>query len=306
MSKINANELKRFFGIFLVAIAVSILIKIWPLINQTLIAPVIPASTSGTLLIKEAQAVVVPVSGYQSKILLGTSVLALEQAGVIDRSKVEALYKNRGGLTPDLTTVLYATSTKSIVLTKENANEYLNLLWPLGLANYMKLNEKSKLNGPDVNNFASTGGWTLGRADGGGGYFNKYPIVPLTPAQEQRVLTLAENMYRPCCGNSTFFQDCNHGSALLGLLELGVAQGLTDEELYKEAVAFNSFWFPSSYVETALYFKTVKGLDWKEVDPRIVMSKEYSSIEGWSKNVDAVVRDKHLLPPQAPGGSCSA
>ncbi len=40
----------------------------------------------------------------------------------------------------------------------------------------------------------------------------------------------------------------NHGSALRGLLQLGASQGLSEEELYREALAFNSFWFPQNSV----------------------------------------------------------
>ncbi len=294
---------KRQFGIFLLSCALFLFIGSWPLINQYLVAPVIPKTANGAKLVTAAEAAVTPVAGYQSKITLGTSIVKLEQAEVIDRTKFEALYGTT--TSPELRAILAATSTKPILLTSANANGYLNLLWPLGLANYMKLNEKSPINGANVNNYAATGGWTLGQADSGGQYFNKYSIVPLTSVQEQRVVHLAENMYRPCCGNSTFYQDCNHGSALLGLLELGVSQGLTDDELYKEAVAFNSFWFPQNYVETALYFKAVNNLDWQNVDPRVVMSEQYSSLSGWSSTIDATVRGAHLLPAIAGGGSCS-
>lgn len=295
---------RQYIGLFLIGIAVSILIKGWPVVDRTLVAPVMPPTQAGAQLIAEAQAEVIPDAGYQSKISLGSSVLGLVENGVIDKQKFLTVYQASGGLSADLATVLTATSTKPILLTKKNANEYLNLLWPIGLANYMQLNEQSPINGKNVNNFASTGGWTLGAAQSGGVYFNKYRIIPLSPAQEERIVKLAQSMYRPCCGNSAFFQDCNHGSALLGLLELGVYEGLSDDDLYKEAVAFNSFWFPQNYTETALYFKAVKGKDWNTVDHRTIMSKDYSSLAGWSSTVDAAVRGAHLLPATTGGGSC--
>lgn len=31
-----------------------------------------------------------------------------------------------------------------------------------------------------------------------------------------------------CCGNSTYFPDCNHGAAMLGFIELAVSQGLVE------------------------------------------------------------------------------
>ena len=41
-------------------------------------------------------------------------------------------------------------------------------------------------------------------------------------------LSVAENIFRPCCGNHTAFPDCNHGMAVLGLLELLASQGATE------------------------------------------------------------------------------
>lgn len=132
-------------------------------------------------------------------------------------------------------------------------------------------------------------GWKLGR-DTGGASFNKFSIVPLTREQEELVLKVAQNTHRPCCNNPTFYQDCNHGSALLGLLELGASQGLTEEELYREALTFNSFWFPQNYTQTALYLKTMKNIDWERVDPKIVLSKDFSSITGWRGNVNKAIK----------------
>jgi hypothetical protein len=48
---------------------------------------------------------------------------------------------------------------------------------------------------------------------------------------------------------------CNHGSTLLGALELAASQGYNEYELYKLALQLNSFWFPQNYIETAIYFK---------------------------------------------------
>src|SRR3546814_21071392 len=79
--------------------------------------------------------------------------------------------------------------------------------WPLGLANYMSANESSPMNGDSLYNFASTGGWTLGKEQNGGAYFNKFRIVELTPEQVALVTQVAKSTYRPCCHNSTFFQD---------------------------------------------------------------------------------------------------
>jgi hypothetical protein len=190
-------------------------------------------------------------------------------------------------------------------LTPATAAYFVNLLWPLGLSNYMAGNQTSPINGDSLDNFASTGGWTLGAADKGGDYFNAFPIVPLTPQQEYLVIDLAKSTYRPCCDNSTFFQDCNHGSALLGVLQLGASQGLSKEQLYEAALAFNSFWFPDTYVKTALYFKVFKQTDWRDVDPEQIMGFDYSALSSWRRNVEkplAGVSD--LIPPPEGGAGC--
>ncbi len=246
---------------------------------------------------------VLPSQGYQSKIKLGDAVVKLVEAGVIDKSKFQALYSVRGGLPPELENALNRPSFEPIFLTRENANYYINLLWPLGLANFMDSNKNSPVAGPSLFNFASTGGWQLGKAQNGGEYFNKFKIVNLTPEQEALVVKLAQNSYRPCCNNSTFFQDCNHGSALLGLLELGASQGLSEKELWQEALAFNSFWFPSTYLQTAIYFEVVKGVPWEKVDPAVALGKDYSSASGWYR-VSSEVQARGLMPQVQGGGGC--
>jgi hypothetical protein len=261
------------------------------------------ASDAGSKLFDEVTAKVLPEKGFQSKIRLGDSVVKLVENGVIDRTKFEAIYKERGGLPPELKDVLDKTSDTPILLTRTNSNYYVNLLWPVGLSNYMGSNKRSPVNGKSLFNFASTGGWNLGKEENGGAYFNKFKIVELTPEQESLVMKIAENTYRPCCNNSTFFQDCNHGSALLGLLQLGAAQGLTEGELYREALAFNSFWFPQNYIETALYFKAVKNTDWENVDPKVIMDKVYSSASG-AGLVAQKVSELGLVPQQKGGAGC--
>ncbi|OHA13626.1 MAG: hypothetical protein A3G49_05835 [Candidatus Sungbacteria bacterium RIFCSPLOWO2_12_FULL_41_11] len=89
----------------------------------------------------------------------------------------------------------------------------------------------------------------------------------------------------------------------MGLLELGASQGLTEDELYREALAFNSFWFPQNYIQTAVYFKAVKNIDWEKVDPKIVMGKDFSSSSGWRKNVGEKLANLGLVPKAKAGGA---
>jgi len=233
----------------------------------------------------KTEAQIFPANGTQTKIILGDVAQKLVEGGVIDPVKFNAIYARRGGLPSELANVFNKPYNNKITLTKKNANTYLNILWALGLSNYMELNKKSPVNGKNLQNFASTGGWTLAKKGRGGDYFNKIAAVPLTPEQEAMVVSVAESIFRPCCNNSTFFQDCNHGSALLGMLELGVAQGLNKEELYNQALIFNTYWFPSQYTQTAQLFKATENQDWSQVDPQVILSGMYSSSSGWRINV---------------------
>lgn len=249
---------------------------------------------------------VVPAQGREMKVSFGDSIMRLVAAGVIVPEKFKNVYLSRGEL-PDWVMHLFTSpSAEPIRFSLETAPYLLNLFWPLGLANKTVFNEDSPLNGEMLARFASTGGWTLGRADNGSEYFNEVEAVSLDERQEQDVLNVAQNVYRPCCNNSTFFQDCNHGSALLGLLELAASQGADSEELYEMALVANAFWYPAQYVETAIYFQVMEKQQWSEVDPRIVLGKPYSSYGGWKNNVHAVLSNADLLPRALPGsnGGC--
>ncbi len=251
---------------------------------------------------------VLPKDGFQTKIVLGTVVPQLVTDGIIDMSKMQTLYKSHGGIPANTMQLLTQPSNTPLLVNADNASQLVNLLWPIGLSNKTVINEKSPIAGKDVNNFASTGGWTLGKEANGGAYFNSSPLVPLTASQEARVLQIAENTYRPCCDNSTFFQDCNHGSAALALVELGVAQGLSDADIYRTILDFNSFWFPQNYIQLGLYFKAVKHMDWKDVDPKVVLGKDYSSATGNYKIQAEVAKIPNLVPLQtsAGGAKCGA
>jgi hypothetical protein len=250
----------------------------------------------------QAVAHVLPKDGFRSRIALKSSILKLVEYGVIDRGKFLAIFGKPGPDPAEFARVLTDPSDVPILLTTANASRYVDLLWPIGLANYMAANAKSPLYGSPVK-YASNEGWTLGREESGMGYFDKFPIVQLTLAQERRVVRIAKATYRPCCDNSTFFQDCNHGSALLGLLQLGASQGLAERELYREALAFNAFWFPDN-VQTALLFQVAKKTRWADVDPKLVLSSKYSALSSWQQNVaDRVAKIRGLIPPAPSDGA---
>src|SRR3989338_1939580 len=103
-------------------------------------------------------------------------------------------------------------------------------------------------------------------------HLGKHALVTLSPEQESLVADLAADIYRPCCNNSTMLPDCNHGMAMLGLLELGAAAGLGREELLDLALAANSYWFADQYLTLARYFDQ-QGVRWGDISPAVLLSK---------------------------------
>ncbi|MFV1997268.1 MAG: hypothetical protein ACC641_04570 [Acidiferrobacterales bacterium] len=246
---------------------------------------------------------VLPLQGHKLEVSFGDSIQRLVEAGVISPQKFKYVYAKRGGLPTWVEELFTKPSTEPITMSFQTAPFMLNLMWPLGMATKTEFNKKSGLNGPKVGRFASTGGWILGGARNGGVYFNKVSAIDLTTEQEARVLEVAKNSYRPCCNNDTFFQDCNHGSALLGLYELAASQGASVDELYNIGRSANSFWYPSEYIEMAYFFQKLKNKSWDQVAAKTILDKEHSSIGGWQKNVHKPMVQAGLLPRAQLGGA---
>src|SRR4029450_3832973 len=166
----------------------------------------------------------------------GGSLQKLIAAGALNPEKLRSDFRASIGLPSWLDRLLEAPSAEPIVLSLKFAPYLLNLLWPLGLSTKANFNDESPLNTARLPSLASTAGWTLGQEGNGSVYFNKVEALQLTAEREQIVLDVAKSVFRPCCDNSTFFQDCNHGSALLGLIELAASQGVPTPELYRIAL----------------------------------------------------------------------
>lgn len=235
----------------------------------------------------------------------GDVIVKMVQYGAIDRDKFFKLYEARGGLTEDEKKLFESSSNEPIIVNQQNANLILNLLWPLGITNKTNVLAEGPMGTQyqnEVGNFASTGGWTLGK-ESGGNLFNKYPILPLSADEEKIVTEIAQNIYRPCCGNSTYFPDCNHGAAMLGFIEIAVKQGMSREKIYKKALALNTYWFPQTYAELGIYFKQKKNISWDKVDPKLVLGIDYSSGQGY-RTVNKELQTEGLLPKVEGGGGC--
>ena len=194
-------------------------------------------------------------------------------------------------------------------ITPENSGFVLNLLWALGLGNKNEILENGPMSDKKyggAGNFASTGGWTLadgGPARNGAGamnHYSKHRFIVLTPEQQALVEKVSKGIYRPCCGNSVYFPDCNHGMAMLGLLELMASQGVSEEEMYKAALAVNSYWFPETYLVIAKYLKS-QGKDWSKTNPKEILGYNYSSGPGYQKLLEKIKNPEI----KGGGGGCS-
>ena len=212
---------------------------------------------------------------------IGPQVLA---AGGIDLDRFLKVYEKAGRpLTNEQLAILTEGSDSLIVINKENAHFLLNFFWAVGLTNKNPiLTEGPMMQDGEgkIGRFASTGGWTIGTRPAPELYASA-PIVTLTPDQQALLQEVAMAVYRPCCNNPTHFPDCNHGMAMLGLLELMASQGASAEEMFTAAKYINAFWFPQQTLELAVFFKAGQDLDFAEVNARQIVGGNYSSGTGF-------------------------
>jgi hypothetical protein len=246
---------------------------------------------------EELERRLLPVEGKTLPIAFNGASKRLVEEGVIDLKKWNALYSKRKLTVPDWIGQSFLTESREpIQMDPVSALFLLNILWALGISNKTQFNERSPLLGKRLARFASTGGWQLGKEKNGAAYFNKVANIELNEDQEQLVHQAAKSIYRPCCNNSTFFQDCNHGSAMLGLLQLGASQGRSEEELYAAGLIANLYWFPGQYSKIALYFQEIEDKSLMDVPARDVLSRKFSSGSGFNGNVVRKLAAKNLLP----------
>ncbi len=249
-----------------------------------------------------------PAAGYALSVTYGDLGLHLVQAGVID----DAAFQNvmiAGGdpLSAQQLKMLTQGSDEQIVITRQNAHFLLNFFWAVGLANRNSILTEGAMvqsSGGQIKRFASTGGWTLATKPINELYAS-LDLISLSPEQQARVVEVASAVYRPCCNNPTLFPDCNHGMAMLGLLELMAAQGASTDEMFTAAKYVNAYWFPQQMLETALYLKTDEGVDFSDVDARLVVSKDVASAAGASTVHAALQANGPLKPEPGQGGSCA-
>lgn len=249
-----------------------------------------------------------PLNGFKINASYGDLGPKMTAIGVIDTEKFKSTYeRSNQPLTAEQEEILINGSDGKIIITRENSYFLLNFFWAVGLANESKVldeGEMMKYGGiQGAGNFASTGGWTLGKSDAMN-YYSKSVLIPLTSEQEELVDRVASNIFRPCCNNSTAFPDCNHGMALLGVLQLLAANDATESQMYEAGKYFSAYWFPGNYYDLALYFYNKDGKSFKDVDAKTLLSKDYSSASGWQSAKQWLADNGLVQEPPKQGGGC--
>jgi len=249
-----------------------------------------------------------PKDGYALPVSYGDFGPRLIESGVIDYDAFAAIYQNSGNpLSAEQIEILKSGSDKEIIINAENAHFLLNFFWAIGLANKNSILTEGPMgqysNG-QVERFASTGGWSLASKPIKDLYASM-DLISLTAEQQKLVEEVATSIYRPCCDNHTLFPDCNHGMAMLGVLELMASKGANADQMYETAKYINAYWFPQQTLETAIYLQLNEGVDFAGADAKLVVGNQLSSASGASR-VHEDLQKKGLLK-QAPGqgGSCA-
>lgn len=249
-----------------------------------------------------------PKDGYTLPVSYGDLGPQLLNGGVIEYDAMAALYKESGkSLSAEEVEILQKGSNERITINAENARFLLNFFWAVGLANRNSILTEGamvKNSGGQVEGYASTGGWGLA-AKPVTELYASMDLIPLTAEQQKRVEEVAAAVYRPCCNNPTHFPDCNHGMAMLGILELMASEGRSVDEMFDAAKYVNAYWFPQQTMETALYLQLNEGTDFVDADAKLVVGEGLSSASGFGM-VHQDLQTRGLLQ-QAPGqgGGCT-
>ncbi|MCZ2076991.1 MAG: hypothetical protein LC130_18590 [Bryobacterales bacterium] len=250
-----------------------------------------------------------PKDGYALPVSYGDLGPRMIEAGVIDYDAfMGALSRGGDAVSNRQIDIMKQGSDEQIVITPENAHFLLNYFWAVGLANRNSILTDGAMvqySEGQIETFASTGGWTLATKPVTEIYASM-DLISLTPEQQARVVDVASAVYRPCCNNPTLFPDCNHGMAMLGLLEWMASNGATVDEMFEAAKYVNAFWFPQQNLEMAMYLKANQKMEFKDADARMIVGAQFSSGSGFAA-VHQNLQTSGILP-QAPqqGGSCGS
>lgn len=249
-----------------------------------------------------------PEDGYTLPVSYGNLGPQLMEAGVFDYDAFMSVMTGSGdALSNRQMDILKRGSDDQIVITAENAHFLLNFFWAVGLANRNSILTEGPMiqySEGQIDRFASTGGWTLATKPVTELYAS-LDLIPLTPEQQARVEEVASAVYRPCCNNYTLFPDCNHGMAMLGLLELMASQNASVDEMFNAAKYVNAYWFPQQTMEMAIYLKSNESTDFTDADARLIVSDKFSSASGANMVRQSLQSSGLLKQTPSQGGSCA-
>ena len=249
-----------------------------------------------------------PKDGYALPVSYEDLGPRLIESGVINYDAFATIHENSGNpLSKAQIEILKKGSDEQIVISAENAHFLLNYFWAVGLVNKNPILTEGPIvqnSGGQIERFASTGGWGLA-TNPVTELYASMELIPLTREQQTRVEEVASAVYRPCCNNPTLFPDCNHGMAMLGLLELMASQGASTDEMFEAAKYVNAFWFPQQTLETAIFLKANQNTDFADADARLVVGKNFSSASGASMTHQALQTSGLLKQAPSRGGSCA-
>jgi hypothetical protein len=194
------------------------------------------------------------------------------------------------------------------LITIDHSNSYflLNFFWALGLVNSNPLLISGALvanGGGQIDGYASTGGWELA-AKPIRQLFSSASLVTLDSVQQARLEEAVGAIYRPCCNNATSFPDCNHGMAMLGLLEVMAAQDADVDEMLHVAKMINTYWFPSQSQELMLYYQSKNNMEFDDIPAREAVGSERFSSRGFAQVHEWLVSNGKLNVPNQNGSSC--
>ncbi|HLD57923.1 MAG TPA: hypothetical protein VJA47_06445 [archaeon] len=215
---------------------------------------------------------VVPEAGFKISAKWGDVVKKMVDTGALDPVKLENIITKKYGqeMDPEWKAIMAGKDT-NLEINAKNSVFMMYVLWILAKDNDNKILHDSP--------FADSFGQDYDIGAGKKGY-GDLKLLSLTPEQQEIAKKVAENAYRPCCGQSTARPDCSHGFSALGLIQLMASQGFTEKEIFDAFIKFNSFWFPANYIQTALYFKISESKDWEQVDKQLIAGQQFSSVTG--------------------------
>ena len=248
-----------------------------------------------------------PKDGYELPATFGDIGPKLIEAGAINLEEFLKIYQEMGNpLSEEQVKILTEGSSAPVVINQNNQHFLLNLFWAFGLANQNQVLTGGPMmqNGKEeVVNFASTGGWTIAARPVAEIYAST-PIVTLTEEQQKRLEEVALGVYRPCCNNPTHFPDCNHGMAMLGLLELMASQDASTDQMFKAAQYINAYWFPQQTLEVAVALKAAKDVNFEQADARLIVGQSMLSGSGFQAVHQWLAQNGLLEQAPQSGGSC--